>query len=180
MRFLKLFALLALFSFPGFISNTSADIGTFECPTSVEVQYQMVDFIKATNPNIDPSDAVYIAKTLQEKSQQYGLNLIVFSAIVAQESSFRLNLLVEHGGQGNRDIGLGQVSSYWVKKWKLDPNRLRYDVAYNLDVSARILKSVYDENPNDPKAYSRYYNPLPAFRKTYEKLIDARIKLASR
>jgi hypothetical protein len=180
MRVFKTLALLALFLFPGFVSSTSAGVETFQCPASVEVRYQMEDFVKATNPNIDPADAVYIAKTLQEKAQQYDLNLVVFAAIIAQESSFRLNLWVEHGAAGNRDIGLGQISSFWVKKWKLDANRLRYDIAYNLDVSARILKTVYDENPKDPKAYSRYYNPLPSYRKTYEKLIETRMQLASR
>jgi Transglycosylase SLT domain len=181
MKIFKILALLALFLFPAYnMTNADASLPP-EAPRAVApAKPKMFNFVKKLNPGLSEQDATYISKVLQEKATEYGLDLVTFTAVIAQESSFQLNLQVCHGAPGNCDRGLGQISSYWVKVWNLDPNRLRYDVTYNLDASARILSAVYKENPTEKKAYSRYYNPLPSFRKTYEKLVDHWILVASR
>jgi soluble lytic murein transglycosylase-like protein len=194
MRIYCLLALMALSLFLGFfppqVAQATDPVTATNtlCMTnpSVELapaQPKMYEFVKYTNPRLADSDVLYVAKVLQEKATEYGLDLITFAAIIAQESSFRLGVTQGNcnlNSPDNCDRGLGQISSFWVKKWSLDHNRLRYDVAYNLDVAARILKSVLDAHPDETKAYSRYYHPGSSQRKTYEKLIETRIKLASR
>jgi hypothetical protein len=182
MRIVRVLALLALFLFPAFtISSAEATVPPMEeVPVVVPAKPKMYEFVKTANPKLAPSDVQYISKVLEEKATEYGLDLIVFAAVVAQESGYQLNLRVCHGQPGNCDIGLGQISTFWVKTWKLDTNRLRYDVTYNLDVSARILKSVHDENPTEKRAYSRYYNPNPRLRRDYERLVERWILVASR
>jgi len=182
MRIFKTLALLALFLFPA-LPGPSAKPAVLVMEEEIVLapsQPRMWNFVRNTNPHLDKSDVTYISKVLQEKAEQYDLDLVTFAAVVAQESSFKLNLEVCHGVRGNCDIGLGQISSFWVKTWKLDKKRLQYDIAYNLDVAARILKAAYDENPTEKKAYSRYYNPIPKHRKEYEKRVEKWIQVASR
>jgi hypothetical protein len=145
----------------------------------VEEAPKITHFIKKTNPALSDSDALYLARTIEGKAKEHGIHPVIFAALIRQESSFRLNLKVCHGFEGNCDYGLGQISSIWVKAWKLDTKRLQYDVGYNLDISARIIHHYIELRPKDKNAYSLYYNANPEFRKDYEKRIQRWARLAS-
>lgn len=183
----KLLKYVAIFmvalAFPAFSSDGVQKYnGALLVPEPVTAP-PIVNYIKKVNPKLDDRDAIHLAKTIFEKAREHGIHPTLFAAQLRQESSFRLNLKVCHGFEGNCDYGLGQISSIWVKKWKLDTKRLQYDVAYNLDVAARIVRYYMELRPNDPNAYSMYYNMKSAFRKDYEKRVEKwrkeAVKLAS-
>lgn len=179
MKFLGKLALGALLLFLG--CGKTGEYGPPLAPNPDAVdRTTLVAFIKKTNPQIRDKDAFHIAETLAGKSVEYGLDLKRFASVIAQESHFRLNLkscyeVVLKDGSDFRtqcDLGLGQISPLWVRELKLDANRLQYDVHYNLDVAAQILKHYKSKYPKDPLSFSRYYNGKKELRRGYEKLVN--------
>lgn len=133
-----------------------------------------MDFVMSKNPKLTIEEGWWIAYWIDQKAKEYGLDPKLFGAIIAQESTFKVNAKRCHGN-GNCDYGLGQINIQWVKKWRLDKKRLLKDPAYNLDVAAKILRSAINEGESEPNAYSRYHNPARKFRLAYEYRIQKQL-----
>jgi soluble lytic murein transglycosylase-like protein len=96
-----------------------------------------------------------IQKLTNEVAIQYGLDAELFSAIIAQESSFRVSAY----NRKTQDYGLGQINIKNVKALKLDKKRLLTDARYNLEVSAKILSQMQKRYAHkEPSSWYCRYN----------------------
>ena len=79
--------------------------------------------------------AAKLAYKIVRVSSKYNLDPILFSAIIATESNYRVDAVNER----TKDYGLTQISIGNVKAYKLSIKKLLTDVNYGLDAGAKIL-----------------------------------------
>lgn len=128
-----------------------------------------------TWPRVPPKRAAVLAKAYYRASQRYAVDPMVMLTLTTQESRFRSGLEAHwvNRGKVTIDRGIMQVNQVWVDRWNLDPDRLRYDDAYNIMVAARILHIIQKQYGGaEPGSwYTRYNSSWPPARAKYTKAI---------
>jgi hypothetical protein len=123
--------------------------------------------ILKNNPNIDRSYAEKLSVVIEEKSKKYKVPPRIFTAILMQESAYRLRATNKTCGLRNlasagescviTDIGISQIHYLNVKRFNLDKQRLTTDLEYSVDSGAMILAQYSRYQKREPKTwYSRY------------------------
>lgn len=137
-------------------------------------------FVEKTNPTLTPAEAQRIAGIIEKVADEQGIDVILFAAVIRQESHFKNGQKVCHFVNNRRtcDYGIAQVNSFWVDEWELDASKLKNDVEYNITVAAKILKGVLDRSKGDKFAYSLYNSVDPVARAQYQERIEKYRKLA--
>lgn len=142
------------------------------------------DYIRTVAPHVRPKEAVRLGKLIDKVAEKYELDPVLVAAIVKVESDFR-------GGQKacsvvkrkkacwvTCDRGLAQVNELWIKKWGLDPIRLRTDDAYNLATMARILAFYKRYYGHEPDWFLRYHSGTPRHKERYNSKLEPLLALS--
>lgn len=129
----------------------------------------VAQFIKDARPGIDPKEATRIAKLIVSACAKYRVDPLTLASIVAHESQFEREVLA--CTPRGCDYGLGQINEVHIDEMKLDPDRLLFDDAYNLNVAARILSREKEHQTTEKNWYSRYHDARTPQRTKYEEKV---------
>lgn len=137
-----------------------------------------MDYVKELRPHISNARAVQVSKHIETVATHHKVDPKLLAAIVRTESNFESGIKAcwpwfskrEGVCRHTCDYGLAQINELWIRKWKLDPNRLQYDDRYNLGVAARILRLLQQEYAElEPENwFGRYHSGTPSKRAIYE------------
>jgi hypothetical protein len=100
-------------------------IPIFGCEISKQIQIN--------SPNLNKDYVVRLEKSILASSKKYGLNPYLYSAILMQESSYRLNIV------NKQDYGIAQINIVNIRGYKFNKCRLLTDLEYSVDSGARVL-----------------------------------------
>lgn len=100
---------------------------------------------------------VYLSdETLVEEiisvSEIHQLNPVIFAAILAQESGFRVDAV----NKQSRDYGIGQINILNIRSLKLDQSRLLKDRQYALNESGKLLARIRKTYGKEKFWFCRY------------------------
>lgn len=128
---------------------------------------------------INRSYAFKLSNEIYKVSKKYGIPKMVFTAIIAQESGYKLSAMSKITGlyQGKPttiivDFGLTQINWRNVERYGFDVDRLTSDMVYSLEAGAIILadfKRRYGKR--EKNFWSRYHASNNIRRSEYEKLV---------
>lgn len=141
-------------------------------PTSDGVAQFIQDVSK-----VSPPEAKRIGKLVVKVCAKHRVDPLLLAAIVMHESAFKPGTLV-CTGRGGCDYGLGQINEVHIDDLGLDPERLVFDDAYNLEVAARLLARARRFADTDPKWWSRYHDRRDKPRLAWEMKVEPLIKIA--
>jgi len=127
--------------------------------------------IKDNNPNISDTKAHLIAKYVIKSSKKYGIPANIYTAILMQESSYRLNALNKKCGLQDKnplnygqktcvvqDVGISQINVKTAEAYKLDAARLTTDLEYSIDSGAMVLSWFHKRYSKTEKNWWIRYN----------------------
>jgi soluble lytic murein transglycosylase-like protein len=153
-------------------------------PAQAEVKQvcppMLTRFVQKTNAALTPTEAERIAGIIEKVADEQQIDVILFAAVIRQESHFKNGIKSCRSVHGRRscDYGIAQVNTFWVDEWELDAGRLKNDVEYNITVAAKILKGVLVKGKGDKYAYSLYNSATPEHRAAYQERIEKYKKIA--
>lgn len=137
------------------------------------------EYIHSMSPSTPPARVAQVSRAIEWAAKKNDVDPYMLAAIVYVESRFRpgekacwpwmdWQLMV---CRQTCDYGLGQVNEIWIRKWKLDADKLQNNDYYNLWVAGAILKQVKMQYGNEPQWWSRYHHNRDNERVKYEKLM---------
>jgi hypothetical protein len=142
--------------------------------TPAQEQLRIAQRIVELAPRTSFKRATYLAGQFYRTSKKYDLDPQVMVSIAMVESRFRSGLEAHWTNRGKPtvDRGIMQINQVWVDRWKLDPDRLRDDDAYNINVAGRLLKSLKKQyGGTEANWFSRYNSGWPPARAKYNKVL---------
>lgn len=137
------------------------------------------EYIATLRPKMRAAEVVSLANSINVCAESRKLDPMVMVAIIEKESGFRKGLKAcwphaKKPGVITCDRGLAQVNELWIRKWKLDEDRLQNDSTYNVCVQARILAAIKKESGStDPNWVGRYHSKTPSKKLRYMNKISA-------
>jgi len=128
-------------------------------------------FIQRVNPDVTRVRAAALTRTIVEASEARGLDPLLLTGIIAQESRFHADVLSCRGR--GCDMGVAQVNwETWGVELRLDRQRLIHDDAYNVGVAADILVDLHRRFGDEAGAWwTRYHDRRPERRAQYAALV---------
>lgn len=87
------------------------------------------------SPNLDKNYAYELSNVIYRASKKYNINKHLLSAILMQESSYKLN-----ANNNNLDLGIAQINVNTAKSLKLNNKKLMTDLKYSVEAGASVLK----------------------------------------
>lgn len=138
--------------------------------------------IKKNKPSISHEKAVKLTHAILLNSHEYGINPHLLSAILMQESSYRLNAVnctngldpkTRTPGKVCTDFGIGQIYYTTAQAYGMDESRLTSDLAYSVKMSAKVLsdfKKRYNKKEKD--YWTRYNASKPSLRLLYKERVE--------
>jgi hypothetical protein len=136
--------------------------------------------ITALNPELSKSRIDNIAMKIHQTFSHYKIEPQIILAIIDTESKFNHELVSSTG-----DLSMAQVNvEVWNKEFSrlnlklINPERLKVDQAYSLEVMAKILsilKTRYGKS--DRRWYARYHSKTKKHKKLYMAKLDTRMKI---
>jgi hypothetical protein len=115
------------------------------------------------------------------KSSKYGLSPRIFTAILMQESGYKLDakniqcgVSIETGEKDCVvvDFGLGQINYKTIVAFNLDRHRLLKDLEYSVEASAKVLYDFKKSHPHESTFWTRYNASSFEKRETYRRLVS--------
>jgi hypothetical protein len=142
-------------------------------PLDHPVAQSILAFVHRVNPDVPPGRAAALTTTILEVSEARGLDPLLLTGIVAQESHFHADVQACLGR--GCDLGVAQVNwETWGAELKLDRHRLLHDDAYNLNVAADILVDLRHRfGAENGRWWTRYHDRRPERRTQYAELVRA-------
>jgi len=142
-------------------------------PLARPVAQSILAFIGKVNPDVPARRAAALTTTILEESEAHGLDPLLLTGILAQESHFHADVQ-SCLGRGC-DLGVAQVNwETWGAELKLDRHRLIHDDAYNVRVAAGILKDLRRRFGEEAgRWWTRYHDRRPERRAQYAELVLA-------
>lgn len=122
--------------------------------------------IESNRPNIDKEKSFKIAKNISIYSQKHQVDPFLFSAILMQESSYRMI-------STKNDLGIAQVNRTTAKLYGFNVEKLSSNLEYSIASGIKILsdfKQMYGKK--EKHWWTRYNSPTPKNREKYKKLVD--------
>ena len=148
------------------------------------VEHALFCQIKRNNPKIKNHHAMYLSNVIYKVTKKYKLNPQIFTAILAQESRYKLEARNCTSGYDKSllpdkveikvcsDYGIGQIYYKTAEAYNLDINRLLYDLEYSVEAGAIVLsdfKKRYGHKEDD--YWSRYNSSTKTKRNIYKQLV---------
>lgn len=137
--------------------------------------------IEKNNPKLKSEYSLRIAKAIQVNSKIYGINQRVLTAILMQESAYKVDAKNIKCGisinTGKRDCivvdyGMAQINHRTVKQFKFDKKLLLSDVEYAVEAAAKVLSNFKKAYGQKEKEYwTRYNASNPEKRKIYKRYV---------
>jgi hypothetical protein len=130
-------------------------------------------FILAVNAAVPPARASALASQIVAASEARGLDPLLLTGIMAQESRFHADVQTCH--PRGCDLGVGQVHwETWGAELRLDRHRLIHDDAYAIGVAADILADLRRRFGDEGgRWWTRYHDRRPERRAVYAELVRA-------
>jgi hypothetical protein len=159
-------------------------------------EHQVYCHIVKNKPAIDKSYAMKLSNVIYRKAKQFKLDPILFSAIIAQESSYRLeakNCTKGYVTYPNRpedrppkkkvlfykfqtvcsDFGLSQIHYKTADRYDFDMHKLYTDLNYSVESGMIVLKDFKKRYAKKEKYWwTRYNSSTPQKRELYRKLVE--------
>jgi soluble lytic murein transglycosylase-like protein len=142
-------------------------------PLDRPVAQSILAFVRRVNPDVPEARAAALTTTILAVSEEHGLDPLLLTGIMAQESHFHADVQ-SCLGRGC-DLGVAQVNwETWGAELKLDRQRLIHDDAYNIGVAADILVDVRRRFGDESgRWWTRYHDRRPDRRAQYADLVRA-------
>lgn len=124
--------------------------------------------ILKNKPTIDKTYARKLATVIAVKTSKHNINAIKYTAILAQESGYKLNAINHKSG----DYGISQINHRTAKAFNIDTKRLLKDLDYSVEAGLIVLadfKKRYGHREDD--YWSRYNSSNKTKRTMYKKLV---------
>ena len=133
----------------------------------------ILGFVLRVNPDVPAARAAALTTTILDVSEAHGLDPLLLTGILAQESHFHADVQ-SCLGRGC-DLGVAQVNwETWGEALGLDRHRLIHDDAYNVGVAADILSDLHRRFGDEAgRWWTRYHDRRPALRAQYAELVRA-------
>lgn len=137
-----------------------------ECKSRDEIFCQ----ITSNSPNLNKKYARKLSKIIRRASRRFSVPKRVLTAILMQESSYRLGIVRRECGVQKKDeaytracvsqdFGISQISYRTAKNYKFDLNRLTTDLDYSVSAGAEVLSWFYKTyGRREPDAWYSHYN----------------------
>jgi soluble lytic murein transglycosylase-like protein len=137
--------------------------------------------ITKNHPKLDKNYATRLAIAIESKTTKYKLSPTVFTAMLMQESGYRIdakNIVCGRSvstGKSDcvvQDWGVGQINRKTVKAFKFDQKRLITDLEYSIEAAALVLanfKKAY--GTSDKEYWTRYNSGVSSKRHFYKRLV---------
>jgi soluble lytic murein transglycosylase-like protein len=137
------------------------------------VAQAIVAFIRAVNPDVPAPRATALTATILAASEARGLDPLLLTGIIAQETHFRADVQ-SCLGRGC-DLGVAQVNwETWGAARGLDRHRLIHDDGYNVGVAADILADLRRRHGGEGgRWWTRYHDRRPERRTEYAERVLA-------
>lgn len=143
-------------------------------PQEMQDLNETVQIIEHLQPDVSDRYAIELAVSVNQAVIKYDLPKEKFLAILFQESSLRTDpkdCAVEVKNC-TPDFGIGQVNfPVWGDHLKMDRIRALTDVAYSVELSAKVLHSYKRFKKHERNWWSRYHSKTSERRKDYEERI---------
>jgi len=136
-------------------------------PSASRAPQAILDFIRRVNPDVPVARATRLAATIAEVSAARGLDPLLLTGIIAQESHFHADVQACHAF--GCDLGVAQIHwETWAGWLKLDRHRLIHDDDYNILMAGEILVDLRTRfGVEGPAWWTRYHDPRPEQRAEY-------------
>ena len=111
--------------------------------------------IKKNNPHLSNEYAFRISKTINKVSKKYDIPQKIFTAILMQESSYRIGII--NNNSPHKDFGIAQINYKTANDYGFNILRLINDLEYSIEAGAKVLswfKRKYSKKEKD--WYVRY------------------------
>lgn len=139
--------------------------------------------IVTNKPNIDRKYAMNLSNIIHRKAKQYDISANLMTAIFMQESSYISHNHAMYCGVEKDtinyetcvivDFGMGQINYRTAKALKLDLNRLKWDMEYNIDCSFKIMKDFKNRYfKTEYYWWTRYNSSTPSYRNQYRENVQ--------
>ena len=107
-----------------------------------------------------------LSNHIYRSTKKYGIPSRIFTAILMQESGYKLdakNCTTGHDRESDEirtvcsDFGIAQIHYDTIESYGFDKDLLTSDITYSIDAGAKVLKWFYDRyEPRESKWYCRY------------------------
>lgn len=131
--------------------------------SSTENKHPIYEQILRNRPSINKTYAMNLSNVIHSVSVKYSIPKHIYTAILMQESNYRLGSVRTIKGyyQGKvvevqTDFGISQI--YWrnVQKLNLDIDKLTSDLVYSVEAGAKILAGFKRYSKEDENWWTRY------------------------
>lgn len=164
--FVTIFACSSISIYAADTTKNAANVTGKEKASEKTVRYKkgLAAYIRKTNPNVGKKKSLNMAGLFISKGKKYDLDPKFLAAVAQRESTFKSGA---YNGAGEGCRGLMQIStslsrSYGYKKKSM------YNMAKNIEVGAKYLRSLKDEFGTYTKTYAAYaYGPGNVRRGNY-------------
>lgn len=160
---------LFLVSGPGALSNSS--------PNQVDIREEIFQQIIRNKPDIHIQKALLLSSLIVKESNKVDINPKLFTAILMQESGYRLNAKnckdTNEGYEICLDFGVSQINYKTILLYKFDKKRLMTDIEYSIEAGLQVLSDFKKRYGHKEINYwSRYNTSNPKARKKYQKQVE--------
>lgn len=112
--------------------------------------------INNNKPGIDRTYAIRISSTVRKMEKKYQIPPKVLSAILMQESSYRLQVVGNSGR--TKDYGISQINQKTAQRYGFDVTRLMNDLEYSIEAGAIVLHWFMKNFKHKEKDWYARYN----------------------
>lgn len=120
--------------------------------------------ITSNNPNLSEGYTIRVAKAISKYSTKYGIDPIIYSAILMQESSYRMGVhncsLVRQDRSLKlrvcNDYSISMININTIKLYGFDKQRLIKDLDYAIKCGAIVLRDLNKMYRHEPDYWVRY------------------------
>lgn len=136
--------------------------------------------IKRNKPEIDSKYAMRLSNSISKYSHKYGIEARLYSAILAQESGYRMDAMNCVEGLNDalepiracQDYSLAQISYKTAQAFKIDLKRIMVDLDYAVESGVIILKNKIKTCLFLGKdAWTCYHSKTESYRTIYKGLV---------
>lgn len=148
--------------------------------------------IVENRPNINLGYAMKLSNVIYRKSKEHSIPAEIFTAILMQESSYRLGAEGIHCGNERgvkplrktcvvSDYGIAQIHYDTVDRYEFDTKLLLSDLNYSVDAGAEVLKWFHRKySKKEPKRWYCRYNVGTRPAKSIKTACNVYLKLVER
>lgn len=138
--------------------------------------------IKKNRPKISNKYAMKLSNIIYRSTRVHRIPPRIFTAILAQESGYRLEAMGCHRGLDREtyaevricsDFGIGQIYFKTARSYKFDIEKLTTDLEYSVDAAAQVLSEFKMRYERKEVDWWTRYNARSRFKRDmYKKFVE--------